>query len=364
MTGLAATEYTSQSAWVSEVERVLRPSWQFVCHESDLPAAGTAIRFDFCGRSAVVLRTREMDLSALVNVCRHRGSRIVDGDPSTGLAYCVDGNLRCPYHGWVYDARGSLVEIPREQQYPDLDRATSGLTALEVGSLDGWVFVAFDRPENDVSASFGEWSRGLAGYACPRMRRLVEPRLTRVRANWKVVCEERLDPQAAAVAGRTRVAGRAPVSGIAAADSVRYEGDVAAADSTSWSSRTYTAQLSRLSALSETQRRRWLYGYLWPNMVFEATPDQVVVTQILPVSVSESIVREVSYGLPDVSRAMRAARFLQRRLRQRSEMARVRLVERVQSGLETGDHTAGPLAADQMPARTFTTRLRSPVPHR
>jgi phenylpropionate dioxygenase-like ring-hydroxylating dioxygenase large terminal subunit len=321
------------------------------------------MRFDFCGRSAVVLRTPELELSALVNVCRHRGSRIVDGDPSTGLAYCIDGKLRCPYHGWIYDSRGSLVQVPRESEYPGLDRATSGLTALEVASLDGWVFVAFDRPDRDVPASFGEWSRELADYSCPRMRRLAEPRFTRLRANWKVVCEDRLDPQAPAVTGRTRVPGRAPVAHAeSAVDAVRYSAEIVTPDLAPWSSRTYAAQLARLTGLSEARRQRWLYGYLWPNTAFEVTPDQVVVTQVLPVSVSESIVREVAYGLPDVSRAMRAARFLQPRLRQRSETARARLVERVQSGLETDDHVSGPLAADEIGVRWFTTRVRSSRP--
>jgi phenylpropionate dioxygenase-like ring-hydroxylating dioxygenase large terminal subunit len=102
-----------------------------------------------------------------------------------------------------------------------------------------------------------------------------------------------------------------------------------------------------------------VYGYLWPNTVFEVTPEQVVVTQVSPLSACESIVREVAYGLPDVSRAMRAARFLQRRLRHRSELARARLVERVQAGRETRDYAAGPLATDEQGVRWFTTRVRS-----
>ena len=95
-----------------EFDAIFAPSWQFVCHASDLPAPGTAARFDCGGRSAVVLRTRAGALQGFRNVCRHRGSRLVDGDPHTGLAFCVDGRLRCPYHGWAYDDGGALVGVP------------------------------------------------------------------------------------------------------------------------------------------------------------------------------------------------------------------------------------------------------------
>ena len=91
---------------------MLLESWQLACHVSDLPAAGTALRFDFAGRTAVLLRGRDGEIRAFLNVCRHRGSRLVDGDPRTGLAFCVHGRMRCPYHGWEYDDRGALAHVP------------------------------------------------------------------------------------------------------------------------------------------------------------------------------------------------------------------------------------------------------------
>jgi phenylpropionate dioxygenase-like ring-hydroxylating dioxygenase large terminal subunit len=185
MTGLAGVEYTSASAWTLDVERLLRPSWQFVCHESDLPAPGTAMRFDFCGRSAVVLRTPELELSASSTFAAIAARESLTATRRPGR---VVHRWQAPLPVPRLDLRlrGSLVQVPRESN-TGLDRATSGLTALEVASLDGWVFVAFDRPDRDVPASFGEWSRELADYSCPRMRRLAEPRFTRLRANWKVV---------------------------------------------------------------------------------------------------------------------------------------------------------------------------------
>jgi carnitine monooxygenase subunit len=61
-----------------ELERVFRPSWQVVCHVSDIPKAGDWHSLDYCGESVIVVRGADKVLRAFTNVCRHRGSRLVD----------------------------------------------------------------------------------------------------------------------------------------------------------------------------------------------------------------------------------------------------------------------------------------------
>src|SRR5678816_1322153 len=87
LAALHGAQVTGSTAFAADVTRILTPSWQFVCHESDLPAPGTAMRFDFCGRSALVVRGADSAIGGFVNACRHRGSRLIDGDAATGLAY-------------------------------------------------------------------------------------------------------------------------------------------------------------------------------------------------------------------------------------------------------------------------------------
>jgi phenylpropionate dioxygenase-like ring-hydroxylating dioxygenase large terminal subunit len=345
--GLAAARYTTQAALADEYAHLLMPSWQFVCHESDLPARGTAMRFDFGGRSAVVVRTPDMRLSALVNVCRHRGSRLVDGDAATGLAYCVDGKLRCPYHGWVYDAQGALEHVPGETACTSLDRTVLNLKPLAIESREGWVFVAFEKPARGLAEVCGDWLANLAPYRTAQMRRLTEPRRTRLAANWKLVSEDRLD---------------AIPNGVASQDTFGCEGETVTQGSGSWSTRAYAAQLPDLQGPPPERRRRWARALVWPNTGFEISADQVIVTQVLPLTAAECVVREVTYGLPDASRSMRAARYLHRRLQRRFDAARARLVERVQAGLQTGDSVPGPLAVDEAGRGWFIDRVRSECP--
>src|SRR5512145_1690034 len=151
MRGLAAPAYTDPAYFAAERDRILAPSWQIACHVADLPGPGTAIRFDFGGRSAVLLRARDGAIRGFLNVCRHRGSRLIDGDPVTGLAFCVDGRIRCPYHAWGYDETGALVHVPREGEYPDLERRALGLRPLPLETCAGFVFVAFAPPVRPVA---------------------------------------------------------------------------------------------------------------------------------------------------------------------------------------------------------------------
>src|ERR1700761_1569103 len=78
-----------------ETERVLKPSWQIVCHVNSIPKAGDFQTFDLGPESVMVVRHRAGIIRAYHNVCRHRGARILDGSGNCPTA------ITCPYHGWT-----------------------------------------------------------------------------------------------------------------------------------------------------------------------------------------------------------------------------------------------------------------------
>src|SRR6202167_5139550 len=61
-----------------EIERVLMPSWQIVCHVNSIPRSGDYETFDLGPESVFVLRDRDGAVRAFHNVCRHRGARLPD----------------------------------------------------------------------------------------------------------------------------------------------------------------------------------------------------------------------------------------------------------------------------------------------
>jgi phenylpropionate dioxygenase-like ring-hydroxylating dioxygenase large terminal subunit len=90
--------------------------------------------------------------------------------------------------------------------------------------------------------------------------------------------------------------------------------------------------------------------------------------QFLPVSATETVIREISYALPDAfvpedrRRAMKAARYLNWRINRRVNDEDTALIARVQAGMQSASYEAGPLGTSEVCLRSFAQRLRRMVP--
>jgi Rieske 2Fe-2S family protein len=341
-----------------EHEVIFRRTWQFVCHVADLPAAGTAARFDCAGSSAFVLKTRSGTIAAFLNACRHRGARLVEGDAHTGLAYCVDAQVRCPYHGWTYDETGSLTSIPEAQDFGDLDRATHGLHRLQVAEWHGLVFVAFEAPAYPLAEMLAPLAQAWPESAA--LRRLHEPRTQPVAADWKLTCQHLLDSahlQVARPVLQPRVFA-APSFVPAGTHALSASSPLASTGNSSWSVRTYQLLLPGDAA---APRARYLF--LWPNLLLCLAPDGLALTQVLPESAGRSRLREIRYGLPDAGRTMRLLRYAYERVRRQARRDDLRMLERAQSGAQSLDPAAtGPLDAREFALRWFVERYGAECP--
>ncbi|HXO15924.1 MAG TPA: Rieske 2Fe-2S domain-containing protein, partial [Steroidobacteraceae bacterium] len=77
--GLPAWVYNHPEMTRLELERLLKPSWQIACHISQIRNAGDYVTFELGADSVIVLRERGGGIRALRNVCRHRGTRLLEG---------------------------------------------------------------------------------------------------------------------------------------------------------------------------------------------------------------------------------------------------------------------------------------------
>jgi phenylpropionate dioxygenase-like ring-hydroxylating dioxygenase large terminal subunit len=358
--GLPASDYLDAARAPLEYAAMFAPSWQFICHVSDLPAAGTAIRFDCGGRSAVVLRTKAGGLHGFRNVCRHRGARLVEGDAHTGLAFCIDSRFRCPYHGWSYDEAGVLDGVPAGQHFDAFDTTAHALHPLPVDEWRGLVFVAFETPRlalaqvlDAVAATWPDLTS---------LRRVIEPRTTPCAADWKLASEHMLDTAHFDVPRPTlkpRLFG--PVvfeRGEGAA--LRATAAIASgAVGDTWSARVYR----RLLRDEPAAAARAEYVYLWPNLLLQLAPDGLSIQQVLPGATGQSAFRELRYAAPASSRSMRLLRYTHQRVRRQALTADVRLLARVQQGLSGLDpDETGPIAQGEVGLRWFADRCREHLP--
>ena len=68
----------------------------------------------------------------------------------------------------------------------------------------------------------------------------------------------------------------------------------------------------------------------------------------VPVGPTETLIREISYALPDARREMKAARYLNWRINRRVNAEDTALIRRVQQGMASSLYTPGPLGRSEV----------------
>jgi phenylpropionate dioxygenase-like ring-hydroxylating dioxygenase large terminal subunit len=356
-TSLPGWLYRDPEYFEVEMERLIRPSWQIVCHESDIDAPGGWRTLEYLGESVLVVRGDDGAVRAFSNTCRHRGSRVVSGE-----AGCAK-RLTCPYHAWTYALDGRLIGVPRKSDYPGLDTAQLGLVPVDLERWRGFLFVRLAPGGPSVAEMMAPYEDEIGLYRFEALEAIGRVTLRPRAVNWKNVADNYSDGLHINIAhpGLTRLFGQG--YGIEAEEHVdRMYGDLLERPSSNPSERAYQAILPEVDHLPRSHRRRWLYFKLWPNVAFDIYPDQVDFMQFLPVSPTETLIREISYAIPDDRREMRAARYLNWRINRRVNAEDTALIEGVQLGMASAFYTPGPLGESEVCLRSFARKLRRLIP--
>jgi phenylpropionate dioxygenase-like ring-hydroxylating dioxygenase large terminal subunit len=346
-----------------EMDRVIRPSWQVVCHVNDIPNAGDWHSLELLGESIIVIRGDDDAVRTFSNVCRHRASRLVDG--SSGCAK----KLVCPYHGWTYEKDGRLSGVPNKADYAALDMNALGLNPVQHEIWQGFVFIRLAAGGPSVAEMMAPYEAMVAPYRFPEMKAFGRVTLRPRAVNWKNVADNYSDGLHIPIAhpGLTRLFGRGyGIETEAHAD--RMWGDLVERPSANLSERAYQHFLPQVDHLPADKQRHWLYFKLWPNVAFDIYPDQVDFMQFIPVSPTQTMIREIAYALPDAlvpedrRREMKAARYLNWRINRQVNAEDTALIARVQAGMESRSYQPGPLGESEVCLRSFARKLRALIP--
>ena len=172
--------YIDEDIYRHEIDQIYMRAWLYAGHISEIPDKGNYFLFDFAGESVIIIRSEANDISALLNVCRHRGSRVCT-QPS-GKA----SKLSCPYHGWTYALNGDLRGASHMDEH--FDKSTNGLRPVHIQIFEGMIFVnfaqtpaSFDTIRNDLGEVLQAYDLGNAKVA----HRQTYP----IQANWKLSVE-------------------------------------------------------------------------------------------------------------------------------------------------------------------------------
>jgi phenylpropionate dioxygenase-like ring-hydroxylating dioxygenase large terminal subunit len=342
----------------AEKELVFAASWQVICHLNDIPNPGDYHTLDFLGEPIVAVRGKDHGVKAFFNVCRHRAARLLDG----GAGHCP-GRIVCPYHAWTYDLDGRLSAVPQRREFANFSFDQFGLKPLETEVYRGFIFVRLKAGLPSVADMLAPYANELALYRLEELQPLGRVTMRVRHVNWKNVTDNYSDAMHIAVAhpGLSRLFGQ--TYGVEAQPWVdKMWGHLRQAPSSQLSERMYQTLLPKSLHLPDDRQQVWAYFKLWPNVAFDLYPDQVDFMQMIPVSPTETLVREIAYGHKDDRREMRAARYLNWRINRRVSLEDKALIEHVQAGMGSRSYSPGPLGNNEVGLRSFARRLRALIP--
>ena len=173
--------YTSAEFHRLEVEKVWKKAWQMACREEDIPVVGDHITYDIAGWSILVVRSEANEIKAFYNVCPHRG-RLLKESPGRST------ELRCAFHGFAWELKGCLKQVPCQWDFPRLVENEWNLPEVKVGFWGGFVFINMDPECESLESFLGELPSHFTRW--PLEDRYKEAHVAKVLdCNWKVAQE-------------------------------------------------------------------------------------------------------------------------------------------------------------------------------
>ena len=192
-TTLPWTWYADPEILRREGDRIFARAWQYVGHSGQVAEDGSYFASAAGQIPVVVTRARDGDLRAFLNVCRHRGHVVADGEGQRET-------LQCPYHAWTYGLDGALRAAPRSDREPGFEFDELGLQEIGIGMWGPFVFVNPDADAAPLAEALGDVPARVAGIVDVDALEFRFRSEFEVEANWKIACENFLECYHCAVA--------------------------------------------------------------------------------------------------------------------------------------------------------------------
>jgi Rieske 2Fe-2S family protein len=293
---LPRAAYWDDAFYAREQEAIFRPEWFVVGRSEQFAAPGAYRTVDVAGESIIVVRGRE-GLGAFLNVCRHRGSRLLCGD---GVARDV---IRCPYHGWTYGLDGTLRATPFLER-ADVPAEIDGLYRAGVAEWDGFVFVraAGSAEPETLAVQLGPVVTRTARYPLADLRAACTLAYE-VAANWKVLLENYnecyhcgpVHPELCRLVPAFRGGGGAALD---------WERGIPHREGAYTFTTTGTTSRAPLPGLNEDERTRHKGELIYPNLLLSLCADHVAAFTLYPDGPSQTrVVCDFLFHPDEIARA-------------------------------------------------------------
>ncbi len=277
MTSLPASLYTDPERFAAERAQLFARLPLVLGPSAMLPSPRTALAHDGYGVPLIVSRDGEGAVHVLANACRHRGTRLIEGEGVVPAARIV-----CPYHAWSYKPDGALAALPRPDCFPGLDKGAMSLRRFPAIESGGLIWFAQDPAADFAPAT--ALADDFDAFGLPHLH-LYRRKAHHVAANWKLIVDAFLESYHVQ---RLHAGTIAPffADGITVADRIGPH---------------QRAAVGRTDYLGRIDRSDWrqLRGavtftyHLFPNTILIMSPDYLNILTCWPQEVGRTIVEDV-----------------------------------------------------------------------
>lgn len=146
-----AGRYTSKARFEKEKDIIIKNHPIVVGAAGQLKQSGDYFLHDLTGIPIVLVKGEDDQIRAFLNMCRHRGVRLLE--ESAGH---IKKHIVCPYHAWSYDTAGCLKNIFHPQGFEGVDAESHSLIELDCWVRLGMVFVV-PNPEKKGQFDIDQW---------------------------------------------------------------------------------------------------------------------------------------------------------------------------------------------------------------
>jgi glycine betaine catabolism A len=281
---LSQRYFVSPEIFAGEQRKIFSRQWVLAGHQSQIAKPGDYFIADVAGESLIVVRDKRGAIHGFYNVCRHRGSRLVENRNGHVSA------IQCPYHAWSYATDGRLLGAPHMDEVPGFDKADNSLHTVHLALWEGFIFVNL----GDSPAPLDKWFGALAGkfsrWNVPALRSAKRIEYD-VQANWKLMFQNYSECY--------HCAGVHPeLSKISPSDSAENdltEGPFLGGFMRIASEKSLTmsgnACAFPVGDFGHEDFRFVFYYSIFPNMLLSLHPDYVMVHQLEPQSPGRTLIR-------------------------------------------------------------------------
>ncbi|HLK30888.1 MAG TPA: aromatic ring-hydroxylating dioxygenase subunit alpha [Puia sp.] len=182
--------YTDKNLFEEMKEKLFAASWQFIGNTELVKDNGDVYPFfmleNYIDEPLMLTRDKSGAVHLLSNVCTHRGNIVADQP-------CKANNLRCKYHGRLFQLDGKFVSMPEFKEVENFPTADDDLKSLLLLQWGKWLFASLNnRLPSDL---FLKEMIDRVGWL-PVNDFVFRPELSKeftVKAHWALYCENYLE---------------------------------------------------------------------------------------------------------------------------------------------------------------------------